>query len=221
MIWYILTKYQKAEKDNMNSFKGTKLKPIVLITYMLFFVILAALNFYAIVKNSFIYSSIAGFSQMIAGFIFIHIINKKTSDEIDNDLKIYYLKLGLLRDILRELKLYSGKKNKQMIEMISDQKEQWRFSVGVKKVLSVVTTSFLIPIVTLIYKWLFDNVKPIDQIIIYIGLTITTILVILGIAFMIVPFFINKIDKEYKEFNRLQSMLEDINLIDFVGENVD
>ena len=130
---------------------------------------------------------------MINMFLNLYILKRKKYPNIAQ-----VVKAGILL-----LKFYSGKKNKQLIELINDQKEQWRFSIRIKKVLSVVTTSLLVPIVTLIYKWLFDNVKPIDQIIIYVGLIITTILVILGISFMIVPLFINKIDKEYKEFNRL------------------
>lgn len=38
---------------------------------------------------------------------------------------------------------------------------------------------------------------------------------------MITPLFISNIDKEYKEFNSLQFMLDDIYLVDFVENEHD
>lgn len=214
MIWYVLAEYKKREKEKEIHFRELGVE--FWSKFLLVFIPISIVNLYAIIVNNFIISSIGIIVFLVAAYFGSKSVDKKLDKKFGSGLERYKKQLDILRDVLKELELYSKAKIEYLIAQNGSKKEQWKFSTKVFKPFAAVTTTFLIPVISIILSSIFNNTELTDSVLMFIIIVIAIILTLLCIGYMLMPFVISLVDKEYLGFNSLQSLLEDIYLLDFI-----
>ncbi|HBV98058.1 MAG: hypothetical protein JL50_00870 [Peptococcaceae bacterium BICA1-7] len=214
MIWYLLKDFKYREKEKMNFITLLGIK--FWVRHIAVFVLICSLNILAVHKTNFVMSAVGYIILITYAIYFVKNTELVMEIKFGNALGRYKKRLSVLRNVLKDMDLYSDSKIHYIIELVDKQKNQLQYSKNIFKPFTIVMSTILIPLILGTLNWIYKYMKNIDEIVFYTGLIIALILALLSIAYMVKPIIADFIDKEYYSFNSLQSMLHDIYLMDFV-----
>jgi len=216
MIWYILQKFESRDKEKINILTEYGLK--YLAKQIIPFIIIYSFYAYEFLKSNLLLSAVGYIILMAYSFHFIKKTAALTDRQIDSGLQGYKRRLDILRDTLKEMELYSSERVEYILELVQEQKTKWLHSKNFLKPFTIIMSTTILPMILIALKSIFEHINTVNEIVFYLGLIVSLILLFISIIYMIHPFLTDFFDKEYFSFDRLQSMLHDIYLIDFVEQ---
>ncbi|OUQ85225.1 hypothetical protein B5G50_27950 [Brevibacillus brevis] len=149
----------------------------------------------------------------VGGLFFGNEIRKVVSQHVGTHEDIYEHNIITLRQILIRRNLYNINKIDLLILQVDEELPDLKASERQLKSMYTFSTILLIPILTLLIKWILDKYTEGWLI---VSQLITLIIMIFGIYFMVKPLVEQVIDSPFWRMKKLKKMLQDVKLIDFV-----
>ena len=216
MVFYLLREFKVREKSISIEFKKVGIHFWIMLC--IYFLIVCLFSLVTIYTDNVLTGFIAFFFALVGGYFFMKYIEKNIRNKSGKEIDRYKKRLSIIRELLKEFNLYSEKQVKYLLDLNNKQMNDWNFSSKIFKPIAIVISTTVVPTLMIAIKWIYDHAKTSYDVITYSGLILLSILIILGIVFMIKPFVESILDKDFSDFRSLQGLLEDIYLVDFCSK---
>lgn len=151
--------------------------------------------------------------SIIAGLYFGNEIRKIVTNRVGTYEDVYFNNLAILRNILERRKLYSSNQLNLLIEQIDEELPKLKTTESLIKPFYTLSTIIVIPIVTMLVKWILDSKEAEGAYLVILIFLI--IIMIFSLFYMIKPLLEELLDLEYKRMSKLKQMIKDIKIIYF------
>lgn len=216
MLEYLLDAY-KLDIYNMQKrrFKELTKKEIGLLIMLVSVGLIGIVLIFIFANNTYFYFIDLISLIIVAGIIFKVMISDSIKD-YKNNLQNYHSKLNKLRNTLkeREFNLYKKEKLQKLIELCDEKLNEKDPITKLTKIFIKIVSITILPICTFILSKGSQQLNY-SSIIRFSGLIIFAILYIVGICFIIYPFFEHLINKQKYIIKSLRHELNDIIMNDF------
>ena len=156
---------------------------------------------------------IMGISGAVGGLYFGNELRKTVNKHVGTFEDVYDKNIITLRNILENRKVYSSAQIDHLINQINDELPELKVSENILKPYYTISTVLLIPTLTILTKWLLD--KQTNGVITVIMITALLVMVF-SLFYMLKPLLEQVLDATFWRMKKLQIMLQDIKLIDFL-----
>lgn len=147
------------------------------------------------------------------GLYFGNELRKTVIKHVGTSEDIYDHNIITLKQILNKRKINKLSQIDILLEQMKDELPRLKVSESILKPFYTISTVLLIPTVAMLTKWLLD--KYTNGLIVVIQIT-ALIVMIFCLFYMLKPLIEQILDVTYWRMKKLQQMLQDIKLIDFV-----
>jgi hypothetical protein len=212
MLWLLYKDYFK-ETIKINSYLP-KLKWYVWLIFSLLMISTIGLFVTFIILDMMWFQVVASTIGASGGFYLGNELRRTVRKEVGTYEDIYDNNLITLRQIMQKRKIHNNNQIDFLLQQIDDELQDLKVSDGVFKQFYTIGTVILVPILTMLVKWILDKYTGGY----YIVILITSILImIISIFHMIKPLFEEILDAAYRKMKKLRSMIQDIKLNDFLN----
>ncbi|ETT52163.1 MULTISPECIES: hypothetical protein [Paenibacillus] len=149
------------------------------------------------------------------GFYFGYELRKVVRSHVGTYEDVYDHNIITLRQILTTRNVHSSDKIDLLVSQIDEVLPQLKSSEKILKSIYTISTILLIPIMTILIKWLLDTYSS-DGVFIVLQLVAIAVMVF-SLNFMIQPLVEQVMDLSYRRMKNLKQMMLDVKLIDFVS----
>jgi hypothetical protein len=147
------------------------------------------------------------------GFYFGNELRKKVKNDVGEFEDVYDNNLITLRQILKKRGIYSNKQIEFLLKQTDEELTDLKVSEGISKQFITIGTVILIPVITMIIKWILEKYN--DGFFIIIQIT-SIIVMVISLFYMLKPLIEQILDVTYWRMKKLRQMIQDINLRDYL-----
>lgn len=147
------------------------------------------------------------------GLYFGNELRKTVNKHVGSYEDIYDNNIITLRQILKQRKISHVSQIDLILEQLKDELPALKVSDSILKPFYTLSTVLLIPTIAMLTKWLLD--KSTNGLIVVIQIT-ALIVMIFCLFYMLKPLIEQILDITYRKMKKLQQMLQDIKLLDFL-----
>jgi len=210
MIWLVYEDFRNTRVKIGSSLKYLSPLSWMLLAFLIIVTFgLLALSIYLDINIWLIIITL--FLSSTTGLYFGNKLRKLIRSKYGSHEDIYNTNINHLKNILNKRNLYTKTKIESLIEQYNEELPSLKISDKALKPINGIAITFLLPISTLLIKWMLDN-KSGPYLIIVI---IMMIVMLLSLYYMLKPLIENLFDREMKHMMELKRLLQDILIIDF------
>ncbi|WP_423475006.1 hypothetical protein [Lysinibacillus agricola] len=144
---------------------------------------------------------------------FANELKKSRLGNIGNNKDVFDHDIISLRSILQKHNIHKIEQIDMLINQINEEMPRLKLSEKFLKSFYTISTVLLMPMLTLMIKWLLDYE---DGGIYTVMLVVSLCLMVFGLFYIIKPLMEHMLDFNFRRMINLKRMLEDIKLIDFL-----
>ena len=211
MLWLIYEDYIKQDVRTTYFVKYLKWHVWVISISLLIITLYCLFKFYLSLNGWILFASCM--FAAITGSYFGNELKKSVLGNVGDGKDIFDHNIISIRNILKRHNISHIEQIDLLINQINEELPELKMSEKVLKAFYTISTALLLPIITLMIKWLLNyNNEGVEIVIILVLIS----LAILGIFYIIKPLLEEILDSPYRKMSKLKRILEDIKLVDFL-----